>query len=389
MKSSTNLDANASHGLLPYVKEQMIAAGFDYLNPSSIHSGGQRARIIVEESRHEVSKLLGLTDGERVVFTSGATEANNSVVFCRYLDPKISDAVKKSESFIVTSELEHPSILEPCNKLAELGVGVKFAKPNRAGQIKCDEFYNLVDQDTRLVSLMYANNETGNIFPIAQIAHEISRNYSAALIHTDAVQSVGRIDFDFSELGVDLMSISGHKLGALTGVGALIIRAGLEIEPLLYGGPQEKRSRAGTENVLGIASLGYAARWLSENKVTQISKLKINRDKVKSSLLNNFSDVEFNTHEASIPNTLNVRIPGIKSHDLVVALDLVGVCLSSGAACASGKPGASHVLLAMGLDQEQASESIRISVKADYEPEELEHAIDKLVTCITRMKDVR
>jgi len=381
-KNSINLDANASWGTSEEVWAELceMQAALGSLNPSSIHQGGQRSRFLIEEARDSIKDLLSLKSADKLIFTSGATESNNTAIFSAMLGKKIKTAV-------VTSTIEHPSILEAAKKLALLDHKVVFVQPDSKGETSVDSILTNVNSETSILSLMLVNNETGIINPVSQIASNIQQQGISCLVHTDAVQALGKIPVSFMDLNVDLMSISGHKIGALAGVGALIVRDGLEIEPLLYGGPQEKRSRAGTENILGIVSFGIAAKILKKSLKERITKISQNREIFWRELRNKIPNILPNVDlSKTSPNTLSLFIEDVNTSDLVVALDLEGIYISSGAACASGKPGASHVLLGMGMSEERASQSIRISLKDSYPEEKLLEAAHKIISCIERIR---
>lgn len=387
-----NFDANANHTLLPEVREALRRFPKDALNPSSVHQGGQRARALVEEAREEIRQLLNLTPGDKVVFTSGATEANNTAVlapFWKYF-AKSRGMEPLGNPAIVSSAIEHPSVLEPIKRLERMGIKSALLSPNQNGSFEAGAFLSACSTETKLLSLMLANNETGQILDVAAITRAVKAKFPGLIVHCDAVQAVGKLKFEFSALGTDLMSISAHKLGGLAGSGALIIKEGLQSEALLCGGVQELGLRAGTENVLGIVAFGVAARVLRQKLSENITALQQNRDFLVHYLRENIADAVFNLYgPACLPNTVSLRIPAIKADDLVVALDLEGVCTASGAACAAGKPEPSHVLLAMGLSREQAASTIRISLEACYRPGDLELGARKIVECVKRMRRPR
>ena len=252
--SFVNLDINASYGLLPEVAEQ-LARSSSWLNPSSIHRGGQLARALVEEAREAVAALIGAGSGTRVVFCSGATEANNTVVTAlHWLGGGPWEAV--------ISAVEHPSVRAPALRLqAAGGVQVREVAPDAGGAFSAARFTAALMPAARLAAVMLANNETGQVLPVAEIASSIKRAQPRCIVHCDAVQALGKMPVDFAALGVDSLSLSAHKIGGLSGVGALVITEELELQPLLCGGPQEQRLRAGTENVLGIYSSGWRRVW--------------------------------------------------------------------------------------------------------------------------------
>ncbi len=379
--SATNLDVNATNGVTNEVLSALSELDRSLLNPSSIHKGGQAARYLIEEARESVAKLIGADGHSKVIFTSGATEANNTALLSVLFG-------KGKDAHVITSEVEHPSVLEPALKLKNLGFDVTILKPNKDGVVDKDDVIAALKPNTRMISLMHANNETGAISPISEIGTALYKAAYQGFFHVDGVQAVGKIPVDFSALRADLYSISGHKFGSLSGIGALIVKNGIEIEPIFYGGPQEKRSRAGTENLWGIYSMAVAAKSLSKNLNERFQKLENNREVIWSILRDEIEEIRPTVSlKETIPNTLSLYIKGVSASDLVVALDVDGVFVSSGAACASGKPGASHVLLALGLSEDEASQCIRISLGADYEKEELVGAAKKIVKAVRRIRD--
>ena len=377
-----NFDANACYGLLPEVAAAIKEQEIIFANPSSIHQAGQDCRVITENARNTLANLLKLNKNQRVVFTSGASEANNQAISYAYWKNHQDTSIN-----FVTTAIEHPSVLEPLAHLEKQGFKVTKVNPNTNAEITVEDVLEAVDQQTVLLSIMYANNETGLILPVQKIIEAVKEQYPDVLIHIDAVQAVGKVDLNFGELLADFISISGHKLGALTGVGALIVNDSLENIPLILGGPQESRWRAGTENTLGIYSLGLASEIINEKLVDNIAAMQANRAVIKSALESAYPKLEFNSEDSEhLPNTLSVEIPEVLADDLVVALDLEGVCISSGAACGSGKPLPSHVLLAMGKTEEQAKNTIRLSVRADLTPIQREKGTNSLLNCIQKMK---
>lgn len=383
-----NFDANAGLGLLPPVREglkNLFNSGPGLgLNPSSLHFDGQRARALIEEARRDISGALGLSSQDKLVFTSGATEANNSAIYSVLFDSNSASAGARPE--FICSAIEHPCVLEAYARLELLGYKVAKILPDRgSSEISVDSVLSQLSGKTRIVSVMLANNETGQILPVKEITRAIRAQNQNILVHCDAAQAIGKIPFSFSDLGADIVTISGHKIGGLCGAGALILRAGVDIPPLLVGGPQEQRRRAGTENVLGIAAFGLAARELAATLSAYAkhapARLKMIRECIKSIIAE--------SHEAlpnvlCLPNTVCMRIPGVKADDLVVALDLEGVSISSGAACSSGKPQASHVLLAQGFSPSEAKETIRISLPPSQSEEDFDGGVKAIERCLRR-----
>jgi cysteine desulfurase len=362
------LDFNASTPLAPEVIAVMEPLLHQhYGNPSSQHWAGSAARQIVEEARAEVAALLNATPGE-VVFTSGGTEANNQaikgVVFRR--------GVKGAH--IITTAIEHPAVLEPCRFLERLGATVTRLPVDPTGLIDPDEVRRALRRETVLVSVMHANNEVGTIEPVAAIA-EITREHGV-LFHVDAAQSVGKIPVDVQRLGVDLLSIAGHKLYAPKGVGALYIHRNVGLESFLHGAGHEKGRRAGTENVLLIAGLGAACRLAREcpcaQRLARLGALFWNR------LQGEFGDaVMLNGHPTErLPNTLNVSFRAQRGYELLPRLE--GIAASTGSACHAGATSMSPVLAAMGMERHVGLGAIRFSLGRTTSEEDLDYAVDQL-----------
>jgi cysteine desulfurase len=376
-----NFDANAAHGLTPFIRQELERIGFEHLNANSIHRGGQRARSLIEEARVRIASLLGVGPDSRIVFTSGATEANNTAL-------QIPFQGKTVNGQLVTSAVEHHSVLAYAEALKLRGASVSFVTADREQGISQKSLLALTAPDCRLVSLIWACNETGTINPLNELISTIRLQAPHTLIHSDAVQVVGRLPLNFERTGLDMMTVSGHKLGGLGGVGALVIGRRVPFEPLLRGGSQELYHRAGTENVLGIVSFGLAALEIERNFAERIIAMRTARDFIFSAIARELPQLVVNTSlERSLPNTLNMRIPGIRADDLIVALDRVQILISSGAACASGKPTPSHVLLALGLNEDQARESVRISLRGDCTLEQAQQFVTEFVAAVRWMQE--
>ena len=370
-------DANATYAPDERIRGVISSCLESLGNPSSLHRGGQRARAAIEEARASVRRLVGADEKDVVVFTSGATEANNTVVA----------AVSSATGPIVSASTEHPCILQPLKRLASQGRSVAFVSPHADGVITPESVAAAVTPETALVSIMSANNETGVINPIAAIVAKVRQIAPRALIHTDAAQLLGKGALSMREMGVDLLTISAHKLGALSGVGALCIRDGVHLEPLILGGPQESKLRGGTENVLGISVFGVVADMIAAELPARVESMRSARDSFEAHLARAIPDVEFNgVHLARLPNTSNVYIPGVRADDLIVAMDLERILISSGAACTSGKPEPSHVLLAMGQSEERTRATVRVSFRADLSQEECVRVVNALANAVTRMR---
>ena len=350
------LDWNAGAPLRPEARTAVLAALDAVGNPSSPHSEGRRVRALVEDAREEVAALVGAKPAE-VVFTSGATEANNTVLAAGWAG---------GWQTILLAGIEHDSVLAPARSLARSGKAriVDLAVDAR-GRVDAE---NVADgareagsNGSALLSLQLANNETGVVQPVA-IAAEAARSRGLA-VHTDAVQAAGRMAVDFKALGVDYLSLSAHKIGGPKGVGALVIRDGAALPAFIAGGGQERRRRAGTENVPAIAGLGVAARAAARDVGAMMDRVRALRDRVEAEVLAiTPSAVVIGAEAERLPNTTSIALPGASAETLVIALDLAGVAVSAGAACSSGKVGASHVLEAMGLEPALARAAIRVSL---------------------------
>jgi len=375
------LDNNATTSLSPDVFQAMQECAQCYGNPSSIHSTGKEARNFIEAARKSVSHLINCTP-RRLLFTSGGSEANNFVV-------KGAAFANADKNHIITSAIEHPSIINTCRWLEKHGVMVTYLPVDRNGIVDPDDLRDALTVKTCLVSIMYANNETGSIQPIADLARIAKER--GVLFHTDAVQAVGKVPVDIEELGVDFLTMSGHKFHGPKGIGAVYIRKGAETGPLIHGGRQEAGLRGGTENTMGIAGLGKAAQLAERQPKEMQEKVRVLRDSLHAGILDMVPEAILNGHpEQRLPNTLNVTLPGIRGESLVLALDAKGVCFSSGSACKSGSPDPSHVLLAIGLSSEEAHCALRFSLGVENTAQEIDRTLELMHDVIKRsMEDVR
>jgi cysteine desulfurase len=343
-------DHNATTPVSPEVLEALIPAMAEvYGNASSIHYQGQLAKQRLEMARRQVAGLLH-ADAREIVFVSGGTEANNLAIFGSVLgDPTMN-------KHVITSAIEHPAVLNPCAELERAGVDVTYVRVGSDGVVDPNDIRQAVRPSTVLISVMHANNETGAIQPIAEIGR-IARE-AGVTFHADGVQAVGKVPVDVNALGVDLYSISGHKLYAPKGIGALYVKKGRTLRPILFGGRHERERRAGTENVPGAVALGRAA--LGPADAASLAPL---RDRLERGILDKIADAGVNAGRAlRLPNTTNIYFDGIEGEAIVISLDLKGFAVSSGSACSSGAVEPSHVLLAMGLQAERARSSVRFSL---------------------------
>ena len=372
------LDNNATTPVLPEVFEAMKPFYLEeFGNASSIHHYGQRARSAVEKARGSVAALLNARPAE-IVFTSGGTEGDNAAIF----------GLTSKGDHVITSTIEHSAVMNSCKRLEQMGCEVTFVPSNARGEVEPEEIRKALRPNTRLISIMMANNETGVVQPveeISRIAHEAD-----VFFHTDAVQAAGKIPIDVQKIGCDVLTISGHKIHAPQGTGAVYIKRGTLIQPMIYGGSHERQRRAGTENLPGIVGLGKAAElskaWLEGNGPAEMSAL---RDRLQNSILDAVSDVGINGDGAiRVPNTTNLWFDYIEGEALVIALDLKGLAVSSGAACSSGAIEPSHVLLAMGLSHERARSSVRISLGKQTAGEDVDFAIKVLPETVARLREI-
>ena len=350
-----------------------------YGNPSSIHTAGQRARQTVEQARAQVARWLQAEPRE-VVFTSGGTESDNLAIFG--IMRRNGGAAGKH---VITTTIEHPAVLGACAQLEREGARVTRVRVGSGGVVEAEEVRKALRPETALITVMHANNETGAVQPIEAIA-EIAREAGAPL-HSDGVQAAGRLATDVRTLGVDLYSLSGHKLNAPKGVGVLWVRDGVRLEALQHGGRHERERRAGTENVPGIAALGSAAGWLLEHGAEEARRVAALRDRLETAIIQNVPGTRVNAGSAPrTPNTTNVLFEGVAGEALAIALDLAGFQVSTGAACSSGAVEPSHVLMAMGLDAAEARSSIRFSLGRSNDEAQVDALIEALRGAVERLR---
>lgn len=372
------LDHNATTPLDPAAIKAMIhAMKEDFGNPSSPYSLGLRAREAVEQARTHVARLLGASDRE-VVFTSGGSESNNTVL------KGSVDLGKPRACHIVTSAVEHPAILNPSLFLMELGVEVTFLKVDRFGRVDPGDVKKAIQSNTRLISIMLANNETGTLQPIGEIA-QIARDRGIPL-HTDAAQAVGKIALDVNELGVDFLTVAGHKLYGPKGVGALFVREGRSLTPLIHGAGQERNRRAGTENTILAVGLGEACRVAEERLPEEARRMEDMRNRLQALLFSGLEGLVLNGHPVErLPNTPNVSVPGLSGGEILEGLP--DVLASTGAACHDRSVRLSHVLSAMGVPPEVGMGAIRLTVGRSNSLEHMERAAERIVGRVKEMKD--
>ena len=379
MTNTIYLDNNAT----TKIDEDVLAAMLPYLtlyygNPSSMHTFGGQVGKVVRQARSQVASLLGAEDSE-IVFTSCGTEGDNAAIMAAL-------KAQPNKKHIVTTEVEHPAILNLCRRLERTGYTVTYLSVNSKGQLDLDELEASLTGNTAVVSVMYANNETGVVFPIEQIG-QIVKEYDA-LFHVDAVQAVGKIPLNMKTSTIDLLTLSGHKIHAPKGIGALYVRKGVRFRPLLIGGHQERGRRGGTENVAGIVALGKAAE-LAEQHLPGIVWEKKLRDKLEQGILNTIADTAVNGDSVNrLPNTTNIGFKYIEGEAILLSLDEYGICASSGSACTSGSLEPSHVLRALGLPYSVLHGSIRFSLSRYTSEAEIDRVLEVLPGVINRLREL-
>ncbi|MFB3915438.1 MAG: cysteine desulfurase family protein [Terriglobales bacterium] len=372
------MDSNATTPVLPEVLEAMrpyFAEQFG--NASSIHRYGQQTRAAVERARESVASLLGARSSE-IVFTSGGTEGDNLAIF-GIVDPG---------DHIITSSIEHHAVLNSCKRLEQLGREVTYVPVDARCLVDPDDVRRALRPNTKLISLMMANNETGVLQPVEEIGKIAAE--ADVYFHTDAVQAAGKVPIEVRQINCDLLSISGHKMHAPQGVGALYVRKGTLIDPLFYGGRHERSRRAGTENVPGIVGLGKAAEIARQSFARgDMDRIRSWRDRIENTVVESMDAVGVNGAGAPrVPNTTNIYFDCIEGEALVIALDLKGVAVSTGAACSSGAIEPSHVLTAMGLRPDRARASIRFSLGKHNVAEDMDQLLSVLPETVDRLREL-
>lgn len=380
------LDNNATTPLHPKVKEAMTCAMEVFGNPSSLHTFGRRARRMVEESREAVASFIGASP-EEIIFVGSGSEGNNTILsmftscgcHCSFKD--------KAASRLITTVIEHPCILETSKCLIDKGVAVERVGVDAFGKVKMDELESAISEGAGLVSVMMANNEIGTIQDIAQIAKVVKDNGS--YFHSDAVQAVGKIPVDVGELGVDFLTLSAHKIYGPKGVGAVYVKKRVPICSMIRGGHQERGLRAGTENTIGIVGLAKAIEMRSVEMADESRRLLIFKTKLIQGIEEKIADVRFNGHPTdSLNGTINVSFEGAEGESILLYLDLEGVAVSTGSACASGSLDPSHVLMATGMPIEQAHGSIRISMGRETSESDVDYMLDILPRVIEKIRSM-
>jgi cysteine desulfurase len=375
------LDNNATTPVLAEVMEAMRPYfGEHFGNASSIHHHGQETRAAIERARELVAALLGCRASE-VVFTSGGTEADNLAVF----------GLARAGDHVITSTVEHHAVLNACKRLAKhhetTGCDVTYIPVDGRGLVDPADVKRAIRPNTKLITIMFANNETGVVQPVAEIGKIAGE--ADVYFHTDAVQAAGKISIDVNKIGCDLLAISGHKLHGPQGVGALYVRKGTQLEAMLHGGSHERSRRAGTENVPGIVGLGKAAELAGAGfERGDDRKMSAARDRLERELLEIEATGLNGDGAPRVPNTTNIYFDGIEGEALVIALDLKGLAVSTGAACSSGAIEPSHVLTAMGLRPDRAKASIRFSLGKQNTPEDVSFALSLIPETVSRLREI-
>ncbi len=368
--ATTSVAAEVLEAMLPYLKEL-------YGNASSMHTFGGQLGPHLKTAREKVASLIS-AEPDEIIFTSCGSESDNTAVMSAL-------EVNPQKKHIITTRVEHPAVYNFCKHLARNGYRVTFLPVDNMGRLSLDAFYKALDDETAIVSIMYANNETGVIFPIEEIGTVLQER--GILFHTDAVQAVGKVPLDMKKLPVDMLSLSGHKLHAPKGIGALYIRKGTRFYPYIIGGHQEHGRRAGTENVASIIGLGEACRLSMERLGTEYAHLSILRDKLENALLANCPDARVNgDRDNRLPNTTNISFEYVEGEAILLRLDEYGICASSGSACTSGALEPSHVLRAMGVPFTAMHGSIRFSLSRYNNEAEIDKVIEVLPPIIKELR---
>ncbi len=371
--ATTPVRPEVLEAILPFYKE-------NFGNPSSVHWAGRAVSGAVENARAQVAQLINCSPAE-VVFTSCGSEGDNMAL------KGTVDALKEKGNHIITTAVEHPAVLDTCRFLRKQGCEVTFLPVDENGQLDLEKLEAAITDKTILISVMWGNNETGTIYPIEEIG-AIARKYKIRF-HTDAVQAVGKVPVDVQKANVDLLVLSGHKVGAPKGVAALYVRKGTRMTPLLHGGHQERNRRAGTHNVAGIVGLGVACKIAGERLEEDAARITRLRDRLEKGILEAIPEVKLNGKtEKRLPNTINVSFAYIEGESLLLNLDMKGIAASSGSACTSGSLEPSHVMGAMGVDVALAHSSTRFSLGPDNTEEDVDYLLEILPPIVERLREM-
>lgn len=369
--ATTRIDPAVLDAMLPYLRNE-------FGNASSLYSLGRRAKKALESSRGRIAAILNAAP-ESIIFTASGSESDNMAL------QGVANALRNKGKHVITSAVEHPAVLNTCKHLETEGFAVTYVKPDGTGRISPEAVAGALRNDTILISVMHANNETGAINPIPEIGN-IAKG-RGILFHTDAVQTFCKLPFTVDELRADLLSLSAHKINGPKGVGALYVRDGVPFKQLIYGGRQEQGRRAGTENIAGIVGLAAAAELGAADRDKAVSRIKALRDRLETGLLAKLPDIRLNGHpELRLPNTLNLSFPFIESESLLLELDLREIAVSSGSACSSGVGEPSHVLLSMGIPPEVCRGALRFSLGRENSEQEIEYVLSVLPDIVRRLQ---
>lgn len=373
--ATTPTRREALEAMLPYFAEV-------YGNASSIHTEGRKARRAVEKARQQVAAAIG-AEAREVYFTAGGSESDNWAI-----RGAAQPLWEQGKRHLITSRVEHPALLRTCEKMEKLGWQVTYLPVDAFGRVSPENVRQAIRPDTGLISVMAANNEVGTLQPVGEIgriAHE-----SGVLFHTDAVQAVGSIPVDVNDWNADLLSLSGHKFYGPKGVGALYVRRGVRMDPLIFGGEQEKGLRAGTENLPGIVGMGAALELAEKERPEEAARLTRLRTMLLDGLAAAFPDCQMNGHpEHRLPGNLNLRFPLVEGESLLMRLDLAGIAASAGSACSSGSMEVSHVLTAMGLSEDEARGSLRLSLGRENTEEDIARVVEILPAIVRELQELR
>ena len=375
------MDHNATTPMRPEVVSAMQPyLGEKFGNPNSIHRYGRETRIAIENARDNAAALIGAAEGDEIFFTSGGTESDNWA-----LRGVVSAAGGRGH--VVTTAIEHEAVLATCQTLEAEGAKVTYVKPNRQGRVSAEDVAAAIRPDTKIVSVMWGNNEVGTIQPVHEIG-AICRE-RGILFHTDAVQALGKVEVDVERAGVSLLSATGHKINGPKGTGFLYVKKGTEIDPFMTGGGQEQKLRSGTENVAGIVALGEACRLAKEEGPQSARNIAAMRDRLENEICEHVPDVLVNGDtDHRLPGTSNLGFIGAEGETLLIRLDLEGIAVSTGAACSSGSPEPSHVLLAMDLPQETVQGSLRFSLGYGNSDADIDRLLEVLPEAVGKVREM-
>ncbi len=371
------------HAATTKVKKQVVDKMFPYFveaygNPSSLYTLGRTAKVGIEQARKQVADLINC-DKNEIYFTSGGTESDNTALKgIMYLN-------ENRGKHVITTKIEHHAILNTCKTLEENGFQVTYLNVDKEGRIRIEELVNAITKDTVLISIMFANNEIGTIEPIEKIG-KITKE-KGIMFHTDAVQACGNVKIDVKEMNIDMLSLSGHKIGAPKGIGALYVNQQIAFKNLIDGGHQERDKRAGTENVPGMVGLGEACKIAKEDMELHIHKLKELRDFYFSQIQQQIPDIKINgSMEYRLPGNSNISFKGINGSELLMKLDEKGICASAGSACSSGSSMPSHVLTAIGLTNEFADGTLRVTFGEENTKEDVQYLVETLTNIVKEIR---